>query len=181
MDQISHIGRPSLLTKEATHRLEPDRLVWSAQGRENSLPYTDIESLQLITYSSFGSMAGQCTIKGGGKTLTIRSHHFAGPGSFEDRTASYSPFVRALATRVAEANPAARFIAGSLGLWIAWMVVGIAALAVLGLLGMALLSGGDIRASALSALVIIVGGAALGLREVRKGPAKTFDLADPPC
>jgi hypothetical protein len=47
-----------------------------------------------------------------GPDLEIQSTHYTGIGSFEDRAATYTPFVRALIARVAAANPSARFRAG---------------------------------------------------------------------
>jgi hypothetical protein len=47
-----------------------------------------------------------------GRRLAILSTHYAGVADFEDRAATYTPFVRALIARVAPANPAARFRSG---------------------------------------------------------------------
>jgi len=43
-----------------------------------------------------------------GRTLII-SHSWAGPGQFEDRTASFAAFVRALGRQAADSAPDARF------------------------------------------------------------------------
>ncbi len=40
--------------------------------------------------------------------VTLVSHSWAGPGRFEDHSESYGAFVRAVATRLAEANPDAK-------------------------------------------------------------------------
>jgi hypothetical protein len=47
-----------------------------------------------------------------GAAETIRSTHYRGFADFEDRSATYVPFVRGLAARVAAANPGCRFLAG---------------------------------------------------------------------
>ena len=48
-----------------------------------------------------------------GARATLWSTHFAGVADFEDRAATYTPFVRALVARVAAANPACSFRAGT--------------------------------------------------------------------
>jgi hypothetical protein len=44
--------------------------------------------------------------------LRFSPTHYAGVADFEDRAATYAPFVRALIARVATANPVARFRSG---------------------------------------------------------------------
>ncbi len=46
-------------------------------------------------------------------TGTLWSTHFAGVADFEDRAATYTPFVRALVAHVAAANPNCAFRAGT--------------------------------------------------------------------
>jgi len=58
----------------------------------------------------------------------ISSHSWRGPGRFDDRTDTYSPFVRALVAQAAESSPRARFATAGLE-------VGEAFLWTIGLLG----------------------------------------------
>jgi hypothetical protein len=51
------------------------------------------------------------TMRSGGK-IAILSTHYAGLADFEDRAATYAPFVRALIAKVAAANPSTRFRSG---------------------------------------------------------------------
>jgi hypothetical protein len=46
------------------------------------------------------------------RRIIIDNAHYAGEGVFEDRSASYAPFVRSALTALAEANPKARALMG---------------------------------------------------------------------
>jgi hypothetical protein len=78
----------------------------------------------------------------------IASHSWRGPGRFDDRTDSYSPFVRTLAARAAGLSPRARFATTGLQ-------VGEAFLWTIGLLG--------IGAAVLLVTSISAGAASLGI------------------
>ncbi|CAN1571051.1 hypothetical protein MCEMIH16_03218 [Caulobacteraceae bacterium] len=78
----------------------------------------------------------------------IASHSWRGPGRFDDRTDSYSPFVRTLAARAAGLAPRARFATTGLQ-------VGEAFLWTIGLLG--------IGAAVLLVTSISAGAASLGI------------------
>ena len=181
MTELIHSVRNSLASGERTFRLSNDALCWTEFGRaQRCLAYADIRAMQLVSYASPIGRALQCMLrsKAGGK-IKLRSAHYRGLGDFEDRTNTYGPFIRALAGRIGAANPDATFIAGSTGLWILWLVVGLIWVGVVGLLSLALF-----ETSLLGTLAIALGFGAvfppLIWREVRSGGAKTFDPHTPP-
>jgi len=137
--------------------------------------------MQLISYASPIGLALQCTLLSrSGDKIKLRSAHYRGLGDFEDRTATYAPFVRALAAQVATSAPDAKFIAGSTGLWILWLIVGLIWLGVLALFSLSLfewsLLGGLAMALGLGAICL-----PLIWRGVREGGARTFDPKAPPA
>lgn len=95
-----------------------------------------------------------------GRTLLV-SHGWAGPGRFEDRTAGYAAFLRALATASAEVAPTARFTTGSLGPReaVIWMVavlgVGVGALMLFSLTAGAAGLGAALAARMLFVLILV--------------------------
>ena len=124
MSKLEHTVRNSLIDRERTWTLGPDALHWKSNKREGRIACGDIAKVRLIAYTSAGGEAFQCTlsVRGLGK-VKIRSHSYISLGNFEDRSATYTPFMRQLLVRVAAASPKTEFIAGSTGLLIAWLVV----------------------------------------------------------
>lgn len=93
--------------------------------------------------------------------MTLVSHSWSGLGRFEDRTGSFSPFVRALAARIAEVAPTARVAAaGQAGLGgVTWTIgllgAGVAALLIFSLLSDTAGLGVSLAARLLFALIMI--------------------------
>lgn len=125
-----YVARARMLDDEAIWRLAPDALELrggpldlrdspaAGPDRIMRFPYRDIVQVRLYYAPSEYNVVRYCcalrlrTRMHIGHDLEIQSTHCTGIGSFEDRAATYAPFVRALIARVAAANPSARFRAG---------------------------------------------------------------------
>jgi hypothetical protein len=123
MDDVTapptYIARANALEYEAIWRLGPDGL--ELQGGPTAgpdvvlrFPYRDIIGVRLsYAPSRVDSARYRCDLRmRSGQQLAMLSTHYAGIADFEDRAATYAPFVRALIARVAAANPSARFRSG---------------------------------------------------------------------
>ncbi|WP_439540988.1 hypothetical protein [Hyphomicrobium sp.] len=124
MTELAHSVRPHLFSDVRTYTLGNDALAVHHGESGKRVPYADIASVRLISYASVDGPQEQCTIatRAHGK-IVVRSHHFVSTGEFEDRSATYAPFVRDLCRRIHAANTKARFIRGSAGLQAGWFVV----------------------------------------------------------
>ncbi|WP_141693810.1 hypothetical protein [Methyloligella halotolerans] len=169
--------RNAIVDRERIWLLEPDALGWrDDKGRQGRMPYADIASLQLIDYASFDGRIYQCAVqRRSGSGVKIRSHSYVSLGRFEDRLATYAPFIRELAGRVADANPEAEFIAGSTGLWIVWTVVGLLAIVMLGFFFASFGAGGPSVNGTIMVVVILLVGGPIIWRQLKYGKAKSFD------
>jgi hypothetical protein len=109
--------RANVFESEAVWRLGPQTLERS-EGPDPAdlrrISYDAITAIRLsFAPSRFDSVRYRCDVKTKwGSGLAILSTHYVGIGNFEDRGASYTPFVRELIARVAAANPKATFRAG---------------------------------------------------------------------
>lgn len=177
----THTVRNSLIDKVRTFTLRADALHWSEDGGQGELAYDDVRDMRLVAYASPGGQTFQCTLRGhkGGK-VKLRSHHYESVGMFEDRTATYAPFVQDLARRAAAAAPDAKFVAGSTALWIVWLVVGVLCALVVVLLILSLFEGLPAAGAALVAIVICLAAIPRVWRHAREGNARAFDPAAPP-
>ena len=123
MDDVAappaYIARANLLEHEAIWRLGPDAL--ELQGGPTAgpdvvlrFPYRDIVGVRLSYGPSRVDLGRyRCDLRmRSGQQLAIVSTHYAGIADFENRAATYAPFVRALIARIAAANPSARFRSG---------------------------------------------------------------------
>jgi hypothetical protein len=115
----SYVARANALEYEATWRLQPDAL--ELQGGPTAgpdvvmrFPYRDITGVRLsYAPSRFDHARYRCDVRmRSGQQVAILSTHYAGIADFEDRAATYGPFVQALIARVAAANPSASFRSG---------------------------------------------------------------------
>ena len=115
----SYVARANVLEYEAIWRLQPEAL--ALQGGPTAgpdvvlrFPYRDIVGVRLsYAPSRFDHARYRCDVRmRSGQQVAILSTHYAGIADFEDRAATYAPFVRALIARVAAANPAASFRSG---------------------------------------------------------------------
>ncbi len=121
--------RRSLFGTETDYRLTDDALLRS-DGL--TLPFANIRVIRL--YRSPGMRLDgaeiapdfeRCVIRRGhGRPIVLTSKHYLGIGCFEDRLASFGPFVQALIARVAVANPATIFRTGMPpALWWTWVAI----------------------------------------------------------
>ncbi len=180
----AHSVRNSLRDRETAFRLGDDALTWDNGGEQGSIPYQDIEHLNLITYGADAAdpaaIHGQLIIRTRtGPTLKLRSHHLKGLGSFDNRSATYVPFVRELCRRAAAANPEAHFVSGSSGLRTLWLVIAVLVGLVSLALGLALIGEG-FRADLLAGGLLTAYLSWTSFKRFRAFRAATFDPADPP-
>lgn len=104
-----------MLEGETTWTLTPDALERSDPGRPPLLlSYRDFMELRLsYDPTRFDTRRFRCDIAARGRgRVTIMSTSYVSLGDFEDRGAHYTPFVRALVARVAQAAPDCRLRAG---------------------------------------------------------------------
>jgi hypothetical protein len=118
-DPPSYVARANALEYEAIWRLLPDAL--ELQGGPTAgadvvlrFPYRDITGVRLsYAPSRFDHARYRCDLRmRWGQQIAILSTHYAGIADFEDRAATYGPFMRGLIARVGAANPAASFRSG---------------------------------------------------------------------
>jgi hypothetical protein len=182
MTEPTHTVRNSVADKARTFTLGPDALHWSDTGGEGQLAYKDVHDLRLIAYASPIGETFQCTLRGrNGDKVKLRSAHYRSLNDFEDRTATYTPFIRALTSHIAAAAPDAKFIAGSTALWIVWLIVGMLCFGVVLLLILSLFEGLPPVGAWVIAIAVCIASVPLAWRRIREGSAHSFDpLAPPP-
>jgi hypothetical protein len=114
-----HIVRASAFEYEGAWRLSPDG--FEVQGGPASggnvvlrFPYQEVVELRLsYAPSRFDDVRYRCDVRmRSGQRIAILSTHYAGFATFENRAATYVPYVRELIARVAAANPKAKFRSG---------------------------------------------------------------------
>ena len=170
-----------MIDRERVWSLGPDALHWKSEKREGHIPYADIRKMRLIAYANTGGEQYQCavsTLRQG--KIKIRSHHYVSLGNFEDRTATYAPFIRALLDRVAAASPQAAFRAGGLGYQIMWISVFVLDVSVLVLMGLALLGSADVSLNIMAVLAGMVLILPFIWRQIGRNRGHRFDPAAPP-
>lgn len=100
------------------------------RGRHGLIPWEDILQVRLA-FAPTGAKPWrylmELKLRSGGK-LTVDNVHFAGAGSFEDRTATYLPFVDAVLDRLRRWRPNVKVRAGSSpgAYWLQLLFVGAA-------------------------------------------------------
>jgi hypothetical protein len=112
---VVYRSRGSVLENEAGWTLGPSALIRAeAEAAAQRLPYRDIVELRLsYDPTRFDTQRFRCDLSlAGGIRAKVLSTSYISIGKFEDRGASYAPFVRELVTRVAQASPDCRFRAG---------------------------------------------------------------------
>jgi hypothetical protein len=126
----SYSFRSSLVTREETFTLDGRSL---AISNRSTIDFADIR--QIRTYDSPGvNLVGvgpvapalkTCVIRlKNGRPLSLSSNHFLALANFEDRSATYEPFVAELIREVAAANATTVFISGMrMALWISWISI----------------------------------------------------------
>lgn len=185
-EELVHRVRANVFARDAEWRIEGDRLIWrsaekEAKGDGGVIALDQVESIRLTQEPARRGMRLFCRVRTReGATALIGSAHHAGFLRAEDRGGTYRPLARGLISRVAIANPRARFLTGATPFaW--WSVV----------LGLAVLFG------AMAALFVLAGremftprllvGAALVaagapnlVRWLTANRPGAFDPADPP-
>ncbi|HUU66307.1 MAG TPA: hypothetical protein VMW57_03370 [Methyloceanibacter sp.] len=181
MTEPTNTVRNSLAEKARTLTLGPDALHWSdASGGESHLAYKDVRDLRLIAFALPVGETFQCTLRGKkGDKVKLRSAHYQSLNNFEDRTATYAPFIRSLAPRIAAAAPDAKSIAGSTALWIVWLILGLLCLGVVLLLILSLFEGLPPVGAWVIAIGVCIASVPLAWRRIREGSAHSFDPAAP--
>lgn len=120
----SHSFRRSILEKENTYTLYPDRL--EIEGEESPREVhalAQVEKVHLKYDRSKQRAYYNCYIHTPQRKIALRHVHWGGIARFEDRSATYTPFVRALLTAVAQQNPRATLKAGSLANFILGIIL----------------------------------------------------------
>ena len=132
MDDPAYTLRLSRISEEATYRLGEDALQVTTPGGTKTLPLSEIGMVRIYESPGVTGFTGQiapafvrCVIRPKrGRAIVLSSNHFIGLGRFEDRSATFRPFVDALVARVAATNPAAKLVAGMPpALWWTWVVL----------------------------------------------------------
>ena len=177
----SYSVRPNMLAGVETYTLEADALTVQTGATLKRVPYRDMEAVRLIVYPGMEGQQGQSTVttRAHGK-LKIRSHHYVALGDFEDRSAAYAAFLRELFPRVHAANPAARFLWGSGGIRIGWLLVLLCAIAGWVIWIAVLFEGTANLLQAALVFLVLALATRLGLYGFAANKVASFDPAKPP-
>lgn len=111
---ISYSFRHHAFVGEATWRIMGDALVREMSGATLRFPLGNATELRMA-FAPTRAAANRygCTIRfRGGLRFVLVNLSYLGMASFEDRSADYVRFVRALAGGIGRANPTCRFHAG---------------------------------------------------------------------
>ena len=168
---LSHAFRATIFKPERVYRLEPDALSWRDDRGSGRLSYADVDSVRFYSIPAT-MLPGQhrCVVRPKrGRPIVIAATHYVRLAVTEDRFATYAPFVQELLTRIAEASPHARVIAGQNWLmWLFWLVILVAGgLLLLG--GLIVLATGEFPLQAAPVFVILLAAMPAAWRIVRRG------------
>jgi hypothetical protein len=116
MEPVKYVSRWGAISRgEREWRVEPDALVTrGASGHERRYPWKDFVSVRLChepTRAQPWRYVFELQPKHKRK-IEIDNGHFLGGGKYEERSASYTVFVRAALARLAEANPKTQALIG---------------------------------------------------------------------
>jgi len=100
---------------EREWRVEDDSLVCRMpDGTERRTPWSDVAALQLRFYPTMTKpWLHQVALQTRGGRIAIDNGHFSEIASFDDRTATYAPFLRAMLTQIKVKTPNVRVHFGS--------------------------------------------------------------------
>ena len=124
--------RLSLASEATTYRLSADALQCTTAKGTRILPLAEIGKVRVYEApgrtSWFGQIApafARCVIRPRrGRAIVLSSNHFIGLGRFEDRSATFRPFVDTLIARLRSAHPGAQLLAGMPpALWWTWVAL----------------------------------------------------------
>jgi hypothetical protein len=112
---VEYSVRRSALEKQRVWRVDRSGLSWSYEGHQGHFDFKEITAIRLEWAASRADHNRYaCYVRRfNGWTETIVSTHYAGPMQFVDQRETYSPFVMALLSSAAGANPACTFHAGA--------------------------------------------------------------------
>lgn len=163
--------RRSILESERTYSLYPDRLVVEEGGAPiKSYGLDSVRGLHLKFERTKQRAYFICHVETDGGRVALRHVHWGGVAAFEDRRATYTPFVRALLVRLAD-RPGVEFRAGSLLSFVS-AIIGLPLMLILGGLAATM---GLWPATALAALIVFMCISMLGRSRPRR-----FDPRNPP-
>jgi|GEM_PF-3516797 len=164
--------RRSILEKERTYTLYPDRLeVTGEDTPPRSYPLDQVRTVHLSYNRTRQRGYFQCFIHTTGDRISLRHVHWGGIAVFQDRRESYTPFVRALLLALAQ-RPGVRFKAGSIVSFIT-AVVAIPLFAVLAWLAFSI----GVPAAGVFALFMLL----ICVPMVHRARPRALDPRDPPA
>lgn len=116
MEPVRYVSRWGAISRgEREWRVEDDALVTrGASGHERRYPWKDIVSVRLChepTRARPWRYVFELQPRHNRK-IEIDNGHFIGAGAYEDRSSTYTPFVRAALARIAQANPKTQALIG---------------------------------------------------------------------
>jgi hypothetical protein len=178
---VVHKVRNSMWASDRSWWLDEDALRWRDDTSEGSFRFADIGLVQPRAMPNFGQDLRQCVVKtmaGGSQIIGATSYQ----GFFKqnDMTKTYEPLIRDLARRVAKANPQAKLIAGSTGLWWVWLVSLAMLVVIAGLMAIGMVYGENTRLSNFGPLLVMLLLLPGMWRAISRGRAQTFDPERPP-
>lgn len=106
--EVTHRARLAPFQPETVWTLDAGTLVETRGKVERRFPLSSLTRYSLATDKT-GGRRRSLLLTFGRRRLSIASQSYAGPGQFEDRLASFSPFARAVAAVGADLAPRARF------------------------------------------------------------------------
>ena len=147
MAEATYRFRRSLRTDEQSFTVTDDVLI----AVFGAVPLADIAEVRVLATPGLRSIYGvvapaarSCTIScRDGRKIRLSSLHFLGFGRFEDRSATYVPFIRTLISNLRARSPGTRLLSGMppttwgcLTLFFVALSLGLAAIVVLGAIGL---------------------------------------------
>jgi hypothetical protein len=157
------------------------RVIWPWSGVKIEpggaarFPHAGITELRLsFDPTRFDTHRYRCDVRIAGGAGTLWSTHFAGVGEFEDRAATYTPFVRAVIARVAAANPNCTFRAGTrpLAYWAGQLFL--LAMTLVAIWVIAMVGGSALSEVTWTKLFVVIGLIPLALAYARKNRPRRF-------
>jgi hypothetical protein len=132
MTDLTYRCRSSILDAEVTWTLTSNALESTTGTR---VPFDQIVAVRLYGFATSVVGNGRVPAPGAlrcvtrpvhGPAVALTSSHYLALGRFEDRSASFEPFIQELLQRVRAARPAARLLRGMPpALWSLWCAIGV--------------------------------------------------------
>jgi len=180
MNELRHAVRANAFEKERTFRLGEEVLYWEEPGAGGRMAYADVREVQLNPDLKFATDRARCALRDrAGIVVTLTSHHFEGLGVYRDRTDTYTPLVRMLLRRVANAAPDARFVSGSTTKLAMVLALGSIFVILAALMVMALAGAASLQLGALIVVGALVVLAPVSWYVLSRCGTKPFDPTDP--